>query len=102
MPANAMPLLSAAPSQNLLVDIAPWLLVLAGLVIVGVLITGPLRKQLLRKQSSAPSLSFTLHDLKSMRDAGKLSDEEFERAAARLTHHLKTPRQAADPPSELD
>ena len=85
---------STTQSQNLLVDLAPWLLLLAGFVLIGVLLTGQLRKRLIQKHPQTPSLSFTLQDLKMMRDTGQLSDEEFERAAARLTQHMtKTPPQ---------
>lgn len=52
-----------------------------------------------RNEQASRDFSFSLHDLRQLHEEGKLSDEEFERAKARIT---ATTRSALHEPSQGD
>src|SRR5690349_6149843 len=68
--------LSADKSGRLFADIAPWLIVLVGVVLVGGVLIFLLRRWLRSDQHGA-SGGFTLQDLRELHREGELSDEEF-------------------------
>ena len=73
--------LLAQAAQNLFGQLLPWLIMLLGVVVVG----GAgiyLVRRMLQSGPNASNESFTLYELRQMREEGRLSDEEFERAKA--------------------
>ena len=88
--------LSADKSSRLFADIAPWLIVLVGVVLVGGVLIYLLRRWLRGDQSGSLG-GFTLQDLRDLHKAGELSDEEFDRAKAQMIGRLKS---AAQPPAD--
>lgn len=73
--------LLAQAAENLFGQLLPWLIMLVGVVVVG---GGAIHlvRRMLQSGPSASDESFTLYELRQMREAGRLSDEEFERAKA--------------------
>jgi len=67
--------------------------------VVGAIVIAVARRMLHRGASSADA-GFTLHDLRRMRDAGELSDEEFERARAALIGRVRGIAQPSEQASE--
>ncbi len=73
--------LLAQAAEDLFGQVMPWLIMLVGVVIVG----GAgiyLVRRMLQSGPGTSGESFTLYELRQMREAGRLSDEEFERAKA--------------------
>ncbi len=71
----------AQTAEDLFGQVMPWLIMLLGVVVVG----GAgiyLVRRMLQGGPSASDQSFTLHELRQMREEGQLSDEEFEQAKA--------------------
>ncbi len=71
-------------------DVAPWLALLAGLCLIGFVVMVWIRRSI-HDESSSSAPGFTLQDLRDMRASGELSDEEFERARARMLARLTEP-----------
>src|SRR5688572_7634193 len=79
---NVMILLATVDkSDRLFGDVLPWLLILLAVTVIGGIGVFMIRR-MLRGDSSAGKGGFTLQDLRDLHAAGKLSDEEFERARA--------------------
>lgn len=91
--------LSSDRSNRLFSDIAPWLIVLVGVVLLGGVAIYLIRRWL-RNDQPGSSGGFTLHDLRELHAAGELSDEEFTRAKAQMIGRLKTPPKP--PPKPLN
>ncbi len=84
--AERLSILAQAPG-DLFGQVLPWLIMLIGVVIVG----GAgiyLVRRMLQGGPSALGESFTLHELRQMREEGQLSDEEFEQAKALIIGHV--------------
>lgn len=64
-----------------------WCFILIVVVLIGFFVATWLRKRL--NQADDQGIGFSLAELREMRNAGKLSQEEFERAKTRLTAGLK-------------
>ena len=73
--------LLAQAAENLFGQVLPWLLMLLGVVVVGGGCIYFVRR-MLQSGPSASHESFTLDELRQMRQEGRLSDEEFQRAKA--------------------
>ena len=71
---------------NLLVDVLPWLALLAGLVIAGAAALYLLKRAFSRPVT--PPEGFSLQELRDLRAARVLSEEEFERAKASLIERV--------------
>ena len=71
---------------NLLVDVLPWLAILAGSVLVGAGALYLLKRAFSR--SETPPEGFSLQELRDLCAAGALSEEEFERAKASLIERV--------------
>ena len=62
-----------------------WSLVLIALIVVAFLVVIQLRKWMQSDDGdAAPSIGFTLGDLRQLHKEGKMTDEEFERARAKM------------------
>jgi hypothetical protein len=85
-------LLATADAGGLFSDVAPWLALLAGLCILGFIVMIWIRRSIHDEASSAAP-GFTLQDLRDLRAAGELSEEEFERARAGMIARLTEPRE---------
>ena len=72
-----------------------WLLVLVAAVIGGFWVVTWL-KRWLKTDEEPVSIGFSLSDLRDLHRAGKLSDEEFERARAKMAASMK--RDLSKPP----
>ena len=81
-------IVASIPPSRLLVDVGPWLGGFVVLLLVGGAIAMGLRRRL-NADSETPSLGFTLEDLRSMRDRGELSQEEFEQAHQRMVGQVR-------------
>lgn len=71
----------AQAAEDLFGQVLPWLIML----LVGVVVGGAgiyFVRRMLQGGQGAPVEGFTLDELRRMRAAGQLSDEEFERAKA--------------------
>lgn len=93
---SLVPLLQAAPAGGtretptgrlIWVSVVLVLIVVAGLVLVSQL------KRRLQHSDSPISAGFTLSDLRQMHKSGQMSDEEFERAKAKV---VEAARRAAE------
>ncbi len=69
----------AQAAEDLFGQLLPWLIMLLVVVVVGAA-GSYLVRRLLHGGHGATGESFTLDELRRMRGAGQLSDEEFERA----------------------
>jgi hypothetical protein len=76
--------------DQLLADVLPWLIVLVGVVVAGGMVIYIARRRLSAADDQSGD-GFTLHDLRQLHLAGKLSDSEFERAKAAMIGRLKSP-----------
>lgn len=76
---------ATTPAQpgRLFQDLLPWLGALVALVVIGGIIVALVRRSL-RSDAGASPGGFSLQELRDLHDAGELSDEEFERAKAKL------------------
>ena len=72
---------------RLFAQILPWLAALVGLVCLGALAVYLLRR-ILGRSETTPDEGFTLQQLRDLRAAGALSDQEFERAKATIIGRL--------------
>ncbi len=77
---------TATGGANLVVDVLPWLALLAGLVIVGAAALYLLKRAFSRPVT--PTEGFSLQELRDLRAARVLSEEEFERAKASLIERV--------------
>ncbi len=68
-------------AEDLFGQLLPWLIMLLVVVVVGAAGIYLVRR-MLQGGHSATGEGFTLYELRRMRAAGQLSDEEFERAKA--------------------
>lgn len=82
-----------APFERVLVP----LLVLAALIVIAWVLIAAIRKQL-HGPGPSPSTSFTLEQLRTMRQRGLLSDEEYRRATDLLTGDSRQKDHPEDPP----
>ena len=64
-------------------SIVIWSLLLIGLIVAGWLTVWQVRRRLQRDDLTA-NAGFTLSDLRQLHKAGKMTDEEFDRAKARV------------------
>ena len=71
----------AQAAEDLFGQVLPWLIMLLVVVVVGAAGIYLVRR-MLQGSHGATGEGFTLYELRRMRAAGQLSDEEFERAKA--------------------
>ncbi len=79
-----------AAAENGFASVFVWSLVLVVFVLVGFFAVVWLKKRLKAPDDPAPSLGFSLSDLRALHKAGQLSDEEYERTRSRMTATLKS------------
>jgi hypothetical protein len=84
---------TASPARN---EALVWLALLLGLTIVGFIAIMLLRRWYRGTTSPDGAAGFTLHDLRQMRAAGQLSDEEFEKARDAMITRLRSRSADAD------
>ena len=77
-----------------------WSLVLLAAVIVGFVLVLWVKRRL-RQVDEAPTLGFSLADLRELHRTGKISDEEYERARGKMAASLKH-RESAEKPKKSD
>src|SRR3954451_10469397 len=65
-------------------DVIMWSAALLILLVVGMVVVARMRRRLRQDDAPAPSLGFTLSDLRQMHRAGQLTDEEFNRAKEKI------------------
>lgn len=85
---NATPPASAAwagLAQTSTSTVILWSAALVAVVIVGSVALFMIRRRLLDDARPDDGLGLSLHDLRVMRDAGTLSEEEFEKARRAIT-----------------
>ena len=73
-------------------SIVVWSLLLIGLIVAGWLTVWQVRRRLQRDETLG-NAGFTLSDLRQLHKSGQMSDEEFEKAKARV---LDAARRAAE------
>jgi hypothetical protein len=73
-------------------SIVVWSLLLIGLIVAGWLTVWQVRRRLQRDETVG-NAGFTLSDLRQLHKSGQMSDEEFEKAKARV---LDAARKAAE------
>ncbi len=83
-------MLAQANSIN---SIVVWSLLLIGLIVAGWLTVWQVRRRLQRDETPLGNAGFTLSDLRQMHKSGQMSDEEFERAKAKI---VEAARRTAD------
>jgi uncharacterized membrane protein len=77
-------------SGQVLSEILPWLIVLAGVVLAGGVVIYFIRRSIKNADSGGSATGgFTLQDLREMHAAGELTEEEFERAKALMIGRAK-------------
>lgn len=87
---------STEASSRLFADLLPWLAALGVLAVAGGIVILLVRRAVYGRGSSS-SAGFSLQELRDLHAAGKLTDEEFERAKAQMIGRLKPPAKP-DPP----
>jgi hypothetical protein len=87
----------SAKSDRLFTELLPWLLLLLAVVLIGAVVIYFIRRSIYN-QSASSKAGFTLHDLRELRSAGELTDEEFERAKAQMIGRLRTVDVEKTPP----
>ena len=98
MPATAL-ILAAAPEQDY-TRIIVWSLALIGALAVGLVVVSKVKRRL-QEPDQPVSMGFTLSDLRQLHKSGQMSDEEFERAKAKVVEAAKkaAERDAKLPPA---
>jgi membrane protein implicated in regulation of membrane protease activity len=79
---------TASPSSTAFRELLPGLIALLVLAVIGGIVIMLVRRWV-RSSEAPPEEGFTLHDLRQLHAAGRLSDEEFERAKATLIERVK-------------
>src|SRR5215208_6157532 len=64
--------------------IVVWSLLLIGLIVAGWLTVWQVRRRLKEDDTVTSSSGFTLSDLRQLHKAGKMTDDEFDKAKARV------------------
>jgi len=77
-----------------------WSLVLLAAVIIGFVLVLWVKRRL-RQVDEAPTLGFSLADLRELHRTGKISDEEYERARGKMAASLKH-RESTEKPKKSD
>ncbi len=89
-------LAAAAPRPgSLFSELLPWLIALLLVVVVGVVVIYFIRRSL--RGSDAGAAGFSLQELRELRAAGRLTDDEFERAKTSIIGRL-----SQGPPGDAD
>ena len=65
-------------------SIVVWSLFLIGLIVAGWLTVWQVRRKLQRDDAVSGNTGFTLSDLRQLHKSGQMTDEEFDRAKARV------------------
>ena len=88
-----MPLMLAEMSTS---SIVTWSLILMALIVAGWVTVWQVRRRMTRPDETAGT-GFTLSDLRQLHKSGQMSDEEFERAKAKVVDAARraTAREAA-------
>jgi len=81
-------------------NIVIWSAVLLAVVILGFGLVVWVKRRL-QGQPTAPTLGFSLADLRELHRTGKISDEEYERARGKMAATLKH-RQEPQPPKKSE
>ena len=87
-----------AAAQNEYGKLFVWSLILVAVVVVGFIVVVWVKRRL-QQPDSAPTLGFSLADLRELHRTGKISDEEFERARGRMAASLKQ-RESTEKPKK--
>ena len=91
-----MTIAQSSSAEGLLGDLLPWLGLLVVVVLVGGGIALGLRRRLLGG-SEGSSVGFTLSDLRDRRARGEISEEEYERAHARMVRSVRATAESDSP-----
>lgn len=94
-------IIASAGSGGLFRALAPWLVTLIVLVIVGWIVVMMLRR-MMTGDDDGPNEGFTLHDLRQLRAAGKISEEEFDRAREAIIGAVQRAAQPEDEAKSTD
>jgi hypothetical protein len=79
----------AQDSSGSMLRVIGWSLVLICLLVVGFFAISKLRQWLREDDTPAPGIGFTLSDLRQLHKQGQMTDEEFERAKAKIVGGAK-------------
>ena len=96
MPAPPAPLAASAllplaqQSDESIIRVFGWSLVLIALLIAGFFAISKLRQWLREDDTPGPSIGFTLSDLRQLHKSGQMTDEEFERAKSKIVGSAKS------------
>ena len=95
----ATALILAAPERDY-GQIFIWSLVLIGVLAVGLVVVSKVKRRL-QEPDQPSSLGFTLSDLRQLHKSGQMTDEEFEKAKAKVVDAAKkaAERDAKPPPA---
>jgi uncharacterized membrane protein len=88
-----------AAAQNEYGTLFVWSLILVAVVVVGFIVVVWVKRRI-QQPDSAPTLGFSLADLRELHRTGKISDEEFERARGKMAASLK--HQSTQKPKKPD
>jgi hypothetical protein len=83
----ATALILAAPERDY-TQIFIWSLVLIGVLAVGLVVVSKVKRRL-QETEQPSSMGFTLSDLRQLHKTGQMTDEEFERAKAKVVEAAK-------------
>jgi hypothetical protein len=79
----------AQDSSGSMLRVIGWSLVLICLLVVGFFAISRLRQWMRDDEMPAPGIGFTLSDLRQLHKQGQMTDEEFERAKAKIVGGAK-------------
>jgi hypothetical protein len=88
--------LAAAPERDFS-SVIVWSLALIGVVVVGLVVVSKVKKRL-QEPDQPVSVGFTLSDLRQLHKSGQMSDEEYERAKAKVVDAAKRAAQRVEAP----
>jgi uncharacterized membrane protein len=77
-----------AAAQNEYGKLFVWSLILVAVVVAGFMLVAWVKRRV-QHQDMAPTLGFSLADLRELHRTGKISDEEYERARGKMAASLK-------------
>ncbi|MEA2709934.1 MAG: hypothetical protein QOF78_2535 [Phycisphaerales bacterium] len=87
--ADRLTFLAGATGDGSLLPVFGWCFVLFCLFAAGFFAISKLQKWLKEDEDPGPAIGFTLSDLRALHKQGKMSDEEYERARAKMVAGAK-------------
>ncbi len=87
LPASALISTSSLTAEDVFSRVLPWLIGLTVIVVIGGIVLTAIRRSM--RSGTTKHEGYTLGDLREMRSRGQLTDEEFEKAKAKVIEAMQ-------------